>query len=148
MTRAIWREDNFNLEKLNLHTQNSAVSHLGICITGRGPTSLTATMPVDKRTIQPYGILHGGVSCVLAETLGSYAANMAIKENEKNLIAVGQSINANHIRPASSGVVTGIATPLHIGQSTHVWEIKIFNQKEKLVCITRLTLAIISKTNL
>lgn len=148
MGQSIWNDEDFNLEKLNQQAQGSAVTHLGIILTQREEDSLSATMPIDERTIQPYGILHGGVSCVLAETLGSIAANMAIKENQNELIAVGQSINANHIRPASSGIVTGIAKPIHLGRSSQVWEIKISDEKERLVCISRLTLSIIKKPKL
>jgi 1,4-dihydroxy-2-naphthoyl-CoA hydrolase len=139
----IWNQEQLNIEQLNEGSKNSAVTHLGIVITGSSSNTLSASMPVDERTVQPYGILHGGVSCVLAETLGSIAANCAIKE--KGMIAVGQEINANHIRPASSGKVHGTASPIHIGKSSHVWEIKIINDKDKLVCISRLTLAIIKK---
>jgi 1,4-dihydroxy-2-naphthoyl-CoA hydrolase len=139
----IWNKENLDLEKLNEGSQNSAVSHLGIVLTKYTKDSLSAKMPVDSRTVQPYGILHGGASCVLAETLGSIAANCVLKSPE--MIAVGQEINANHIRPASSGYVLGTAQAIHLGRSSQVWEIKIKNENEKLICISRLTLAIIKK---
>lgn len=100
-------------------------------------------MPVDERTHQPYGILHGGASVVLAESLGSVASNMII-DNAK-YIGVGLEINANHLRPVSSGVVTGKCTPIHIGAKTHVWDIRVTNEKGKLVCVSRLTVAIVPK---
>lgn len=105
--------------------------------------TLTATMPVDERTHQPAGILHGGASVVLAETLGSVASYMCIDPEKYQ--AVGLEINANHLRPVKSGLVTGICKPLHIGAKTHVWEIKIYNDKGKMNCISRLTVAVIKK---
>ncbi len=100
-------------------------------------------MPVDNRTVQPFRILHGGASVALAETLGSIAAQMNI--DQQNLVAVGLDINANHIRSVRNGFVYGETTPVHIGRSTHVWEIKITNEDDKLVCISRLTVSIIAK---
>ena len=100
-------------------------------------------MPVDHRTHQPYGLLHGGASCVLAETLGSIASAKVI--DPEKFICVGIEINANHIRSVRSGLVTGITTPIHIGATTHVWDIKIFDEREKLICISRLTVAILKK---
>jgi 1,4-dihydroxy-2-naphthoyl-CoA hydrolase len=108
-----------------------------------GKDFIKATMPVDHRTHQPYGLLHGGASCVLAETLGSIASAHVIDHTK--FICVGIEINANHIRSARSGVVTGITTPIHIGNSTHVWDIKIYDEREKLVCISRLTVAVLKK---
>jgi len=141
----IWKQEGIDLNQLNEDSKKSAVGHLGIVLTKATLNSLTASMPVDERTTQPYGILHGGVSCVLAETLGSIAANCAIRNPD--MIAVGQEINANHIRPVKCGKVHGTATPIHIGKSSHVWEIKITNDRNKLVCISRLTMAIITKNN-
>jgi len=100
-------------------------------------------MPVNARTHQPYGILHGGASVVLAETLGSVASSMVIDWDK--YIGVGLEVNANHLRPVKSGYVTGICKPLHIGGKTHVWDIKMFNDKGKMNCISRLTVAIIPK---
>jgi 1,4-dihydroxy-2-naphthoyl-CoA hydrolase len=98
-------------------------------------------MPVDDRTRQPYGILHGGASVVLTETLGSVASNMVLDTNFK--MGVGLEVNANHLRPVKSGLVTGICTPIHIGGKTHVWDIKLYNDKGKITCISRLTIAVV-----
>jgi 1,4-dihydroxy-2-naphthoyl-CoA hydrolase len=100
-------------------------------------------MPVDDRTKQPYGLLHGGASVALAETLGSIASALVINMEES--YCVGLEINANHIRSVSSGVVVGIASPIHIGSTTHVWDIKIVDENEKLVCISRLTVIILKR---
>jgi 1,4-dihydroxy-2-naphthoyl-CoA hydrolase len=117
--------------------------HIGISFSEVGPDFLKATMPVDHRTQQPYGLLHGGASCVLAETLGSVASAMVI--DPEKFICVGLEINANHVRSARSGFVTGTCTPIHIGASTHVWDIKIHDEREKLICVSRLTVAILKK---
>lgn len=117
--------------------------HLGIEFLEISKTIVKAKMPVDHRTVQPFKILHGGASVALAETLGSVAAFMNI--DEEKYVPVGLDINANHIRSVRSGFVYGITKPLHIGKSTHVWEIKITDEDEKLVCMTRLTMAIIDK---
>lgn len=119
------------------------VDHLGIEFLEVSPKIIKAKMPVDHRTVQPFGILHGGASVALAETLGSIAAQMNI-DQEKN-VAVGLDINANHIRSVRSGFVFGVTTPLHIGRTVHVWEIKITDEDDKLVCISRLTVSIIEK---
>lgn len=108
-----------------------------------GPNFLKMKMPVDSRTLQPYGLLHGGASCALAETVGSVASALVI-DTEK-FICVGLEINANHIRGERSGFVSATATPLHLGATTHVWDIKIHNEAGKLVCISRLTVAILKK---
>ena len=100
-------------------------------------------MPVNHTTHQPFGLLHGGASCVLAETLGSIASNLCV--DQKTHYAVGLDINANHIRSAREGVVKGISTIIHKGKATHVWEIKIYDSLEKLICISRLTMAILQK---
>ncbi len=117
--------------------------YLGIEWTELGENYLKATMPVDHRTKQPYGLLHGGASCVLAETIGSVASAMVI--DPASFQCVGLEINANHVHSATDGFVTGVATPLHLGRSTHVWDIKIYNESTKLVCVSRLTVAIIKK---
>ncbi|WP_316840931.1 hotdog fold thioesterase [Pedobacter gandavensis] len=133
----------FTVSALNDRPKNHLGGLLDIQFTEIGPDFLTATMPVDERTHQPAGILHGGASVVLAETLGSIASYMCI-DPEKHM-AVGLEINANHLRPVKSGLVTGICKPLHIGAKTHVWEIKMYNDKGKMNCISRLTVAIIAK---
>lgn len=117
--------------------------HLGMEWVEVGDDFLKMKMPVDNRTKQPYGLLHGGASCALAETVGSIASHFVI-DSEK-FICVGLEINANHVRSARDGFVTATCTPLHIGASTHVWDIKIYDEKEKLVCISRLTVAILKK---
>lgn len=114
--------------------------HLGIEITEIGDDYISARMPVDDRTRQPYGILHGGASCVLAESLGSIGGAFCVNMPEQ--IVVGLEINANHLRPAHSGFVTGTARPIHLGKTTQVWEIRIVNERSDLVCISRLTLAV------
>src|SRR5690606_36480936 len=106
-----------------------------------GPDFLKGRMPVDNRKRQPYGILHGGASCVLAETLGSIAAAFVV-DHTRNY-CVGLEINANHIRSVREGSVTGVASPIHLGGSTHVWDIKIYDEREKIVCVSRLTVMII-----
>ncbi|MFL5763859.1 MAG: hotdog fold thioesterase [Bacteroidia bacterium] len=114
---------------------------IGIEITEIGPDSVKGKMPVDRRTVQPMKILHGGASVALAETLGSVASNLIV-DNSK-YACVGLDINANHLRPASSGHVYGEAKPIHIGKKTHVWSIEIKNEEGKLVCISRLTMAVV-----
>ena len=116
---------------------------IGIEFLEIGDHFVTARMPVDKRTVQPYGILHGGASVALAETLGSVGAHCSIDSSK--FASVGLDINANHIRAVKSGFVYGKATPLHIGRTTHVWEINITNEADQLVCISRITMAIIEK---
>lgn len=118
------------------------MEHLGIVFTEIGDDYVKATMPVDHRHHQPYGLLHGGASVSLAESLGSVAAHMTV-DSEK-FHTVGLEINANHIRSVRSGIVTGIARPLHTGKSTQVWEIRITNEQDQLTCVSRLTVAIIS----
>ncbi|MBX9783433.1 MAG: hotdog fold thioesterase [Chitinophagaceae bacterium] len=118
--------------------------HIGLAFSELGADFLKATMPVDHRTKQPYGLLHGGASCVLAETLGSVASALVI--DPEKFICVGLEINANHVRSARDGFVTGTCTPIHIGASTHVWDIKIHDEREKLICVSRLTVAILKKS--
>tara|TARA_R110002095_G_scaffold169350_2_gene147033 strand:- start:710 stop:1081 length:372 start_codon:yes stop_codon:yes gene_type:complete len=119
------------------------LTHVGIKITNISGDSLTGTMPVDHRTKQPFGILHGGASVVLAESLGSLAGNMACSEGYG---VVGVEINANHLRKETKGYVTGVARPIHIGRRTQVWDIVISNEDGKKVCVSRLTLAVIELT--
>ncbi|MEI8354982.1 MAG: hotdog fold thioesterase [Deltaproteobacteria bacterium] len=141
---AIWFRE-YRLEELDKIGKGNMVSHLGIEFLEIGEDLLKARMPVDGRTRQPFGILHGGASVVLAETIGSYAANMVA--DYPNKIFVGQEINANHIRPVRSGSVTGTARPLHIGSTSQVWEIRICDDQERLVCISRITMALARSIN-
>ena len=138
----IWKKE-LNLEELTQFSQNSIVGYLGIVFTNRGTNSLSATMPVDHRTTQPLGYLHGGASTAFAETLASVAGTMQL--NIEKQFCMGLEINANHIKKVSSGWVHGKATPIHIGQKSHVWEIRITNDEGELVCISRMTLAVINK---
>jgi 1,4-dihydroxy-2-naphthoyl-CoA hydrolase len=131
------------IQDLNKLSQNSMVTHLGIECTEIGENFLCGRMPVDHRTRQPYGVLHGGASAVLAETLGSIASGCCI-DLEKQY-CVGLEINANHIKSVSEGYVYGKATLIHLGKKTHIWEIRIENEKKELVCISRLTMAILDK---
>lgn len=119
------------------------MEHLGIEITKLGDTFIEAKMPVDHRTHQPYGLLHGGASVALAETLGSIAAHCTLTDDNK--YCVGLEINANHIKSVKSGFVHGVAKPIHIGTRTQVWEIRISNEQQELVCVSRITMAIIDR---
>lgn len=139
----IWHNKQLTLKDFEGLGKNTMGEHIGIRFSELGENYLKATMPVDHRTIQPYGLLHGGASVALAETLGSVASALVI--NQEQFICVGQEINANHIRGVRSGQVTGITHPIHLGASSHVWEIKIYDEAEKLVCISRLTVAILKK---
>lgn len=119
------------------------VSHLGITFTEIGPDYLKATMPVDHRTRQPLGLLHGGASVVLAETLGSTAGSCCV--DLERFFVVGIEINANHLRSVQEGIVEGTARPVHLGGSTQVWEIRILDASEQLICISRLTLSVLKR---
>lgn len=138
--RSIWINQP-TLEALNERGRPTLVGHLGMEFLEIGPDYIKARMPVDHRTIQPAGILHGGASAALAETLGSVAANLCVDLNRKK--CVGLEINANHIRPVTAGYVYGTATPVHLGNATQIWEIRICTEENKLVCISRLTLAVL-----
>jgi 1,4-dihydroxy-2-naphthoyl-CoA hydrolase len=138
----IWFKD-YSLSDLQKFIPNTILEHIGIEITELTENSVSGKMPVDRRTIQPAGILHGGSSVVLAESLGSIASVLVINQEKYN--CVGLEINANHVRPVSKGFVYGTATPIHIGGKTHIWEIKIVNEQQKLVCISRLTMALLPK---
>jgi 1,4-dihydroxy-2-naphthoyl-CoA hydrolase len=138
---SIWKKA-ISLEALNKHSENTAVSHLGIEMTAIGDDFLVGRVPVDARTRQPFGLLHGGVSVVLAETLGSMAAYYAIPEG---FIALGLDINANHLRSARDGWVTGTARAVHIGRSTQVWHIDMRNDAGELVCVSRLTMSVLEQ---
>ena len=136
----IWKR-NINLKNINNNMKNTLASHLGINITLIEDNLLEGEMLVRDFLKQPYGIVHGGASVVLAETLGSLASNLCI---EDNLNTVGLEINANHIKAVTNGLIIGKTRPIHIGRSTHIWEIKLFNN-DKLSCISRLTMAILKK---
>ena len=138
----IWAKK-ISLDEIDAFLKNSIEEQLGIKIVEVGDDYIKATMPVDHRTRQPFGILHGGASVVLAESLGSFASYLIIKSEDQ--IGAGIEVNANHIRSVSEGIVTGIVRPIHLGNQLHVWEIKIRDQKNKLICISRLTVAIINK---
>jgi 1,4-dihydroxy-2-naphthoyl-CoA hydrolase len=131
------------LEMLNKTRANTLVSHLGIEFTGIGADFIEAKMPVDHRTQQPLGLLHGGASVALAETLGSVAATFCV--DTKTHYCVGLDINANHVKGVKTGFVYGITKPLHIGKKTHVWEIRITNEEKELVCVSRITMAVIDR---
>lgn len=136
---AIWKQQ-ADLATVNAWSKGTMMQAIGIRITEIGDDFLAGTMPVDERTRQPYGILHGGASVALAETLGSTAAMLCC---EDGTAAVGLDINANHLRAVREGTVTGIARPIHLGRSTHVWEIRIANEAGEPTCISRLTMAIV-----
>lgn len=136
---SIWKKE-FDLTSLNESSVNTLVEHLGIEYSHVDSESLSATMPVEARTHQPLGMLHGGASVVLAETLGSVAANMCVDDSR---FCVGLDINANHIRAVRSGIVIGRAHPLHIGSTTQVWQIEITDERNRLVCTSRLTVAVV-----
>lgn len=128
------------VDEINARNAQTAVSHLGIEITEIGDDYIVGRVPVDERTKQPFGLLHGGVSVVLAETLGSIAAYHASPAEH---LAVGLDINANHLRPARQGWITGKATAVHIGKTTHVWQIDMVDENGKKTCVSRITMAIL-----
>ena len=136
---SLWKKP-ITLSQVNQNNANTAVSHLGIEFTEIGDDYLVARVPVDERTRQPFGLLHGGVSVVLAETLGSVGAYHASPEG---WMAVGLDINANHLRAARSGWVTGTARPVHVGKSTQVWQIDMVNDAGELTCVSRITMAML-----
>ena len=140
--RPIWFRPH-TLVELNAAQAGTLAAHLGIEFTASGPDYLVARMPVDARTRQPYGLLHGGASVVLAETLGSFGAALTV--DPSRLQAVGQEINANHIRAARDGHVTGTATPVHLGGRSQVWSIEIRDDSGRLVCVSRLTVAVLDR---
>lgn len=141
--KPIWFSLDISLDQLNENAQNTMGGYLGMEFTEIGPDYLRAMMPVDHRTVQPYGLLHGGASAALAETVGSVASALIIDPEKQ--ICVGLEINANHIRGVREGYVHAIAKPLHIGSTTHVWDIRILDDHEKLVCVSRLTVAVLPK---
>jgi 1,4-dihydroxy-2-naphthoyl-CoA hydrolase len=139
---SIWRTQT-SVEQLQEHSRNTLAETIGIRVTEVGPDFLRATMPVNSKTHQPMGVLHGGASVALAETVGSLAATLCI--DRTLYVCLGQEINANHLRPVSSGTVTATARPYHIGKRSHVWSIEIRDEQEKLVCISRLTIAVVDR---
>ena len=140
---SIWFDKSISIESVTEYGRGTMIHHIGIEWVEVGNNFIKARMPVDHRTVQPYGLLHGGASCVLAETLGSMASHCVI--DSAHYYCVGIEINANHIRSAREGFVFGTCSPLHIGSSTHVWDIRITNEEGKLICISRLTVAIMKK---
>jgi len=136
-----WKVD--SLTEINALSKGTLLEHIDIQITSFDKTSITGTMPVDHRTVQPHKMLHGGASVALAESLGSLASNLSIDLDK--FYAAGLEINANHVRPVKSGKVIGTATAVHLGKSTHIWDIKIHDDNNKLVCVSRLTMAILKK---
>jgi len=130
-------------ENLNELSRNTMVEHIGIEFLEVGDDYVKARMPVDHRTVQPAGLLHGGASVTLAETLGSVAANLCVDMSQKT--CVGLDINANHVRSVNSGFVYGTARPVHIGSSTQVWEIRITDERDQLICISRITMAVLNR---
>jgi 1,4-dihydroxy-2-naphthoyl-CoA hydrolase len=136
-------DKNISIDRLNAMSKATLIDHLSIEFIEVGDDFIKAKMPVDSRTVQPMKLLHGGASVALAETLGSLASYLLV--DGKDQYPVGLEINANHLRPVKTGDVYGVATAVHIGQKTHVWEIKIWDEHKKLVCISRLTIAILDK---
>ena len=139
----IWFNKSLKIGDLHTIAPDTMSEHLGMVWTELGDNYLKMKMPVDVRTKQPYGLLHGGASCALAETTGSVASQLVVDPNK--FICVGLEINANHVRSARQGFVIATASPLHLGTNTHVWDIKIHDEAEKLICISRLTVAILNK---
>lgn len=136
---SIWKKE-FIIADMNQFRKESIVGHLDIEFLEKGEDFLSATMPVDRTTMQPMGILHGGASVVLAETLGSSASYMTLDDAH---YSVGLEVKANHLKSVSKGLVTGTAKPIHLGRTTQVWDISIENEKKELICISRLTMAVL-----
>ena len=139
----IWYKKDLQMEDLNALGVNTMGDMLGIEWTEIGDNFLKAKMPVDNRTRQPYGLLHGGASCTLAETIGSVASSMVV--DHSRFACVGLEINANHVKSVREGFVHGVAMPLHLGSNTHVWDVRIYDEAEKLICVSRLTVAVIPR---
>ena len=139
----IWFNKDVMIKDIKDLGKDTMAEHIGIEWVEIGDDFVRARMPVDQRTSQPYGLLHGGASCVLAETIGSIGSALVVDHTK--FVCVGLEINANHVRSAREGRVTGIASPLHLGSNTHVWDIKIYDEVQKLVCISRLTVAVIPR---
>jgi len=136
---SIWK-NKLTLAGIQEFSRDTMVEYLGMEIVDIGEDYVTATMPVDHRTRQPYGLLHGGASVALAETVGSFAAHMTLDPGYR---CVGLEINANHLRSKTEGMVTGTARPIHIGHSTQIWDIRIADEADRLICVSRLTLAVL-----
>jgi 1,4-dihydroxy-2-naphthoyl-CoA hydrolase len=139
---SIWRTE-ITVDELNERAPDTLAERIGIRVTKIGPDYLRATMPVNEHTWQPMRLLHGGASVALAETAGSLAANMCVDPNLQ--VCLGQEINANHLRPVSSGVVTATARPYHIGSRSQVWHIEIRDERDRLICVSRLTMAVVDR---
>ena len=138
---AIWRQTNIDLDKITAAQEGTMGGILGITLVSIGDDTLTARMPVDHRTLQPHGRLHGGASVALAETVGSIAANLVLDSNES--VGVGLEINANHVRPVKEGFVFGTAKAEALGRTTQIWTIRITDEEDRLVCLSRFTVAVI-----
>lgn len=140
---SIWFTKDLDLNRLNILLPNTMGENLGVEWQEIGDDFMSARMPVDNRTRQPYGLLHGGASCALAETVGSVASAMVV--DHERFACVGLEINANHVRSAREGYVKATAKPLHLGANTHVWDIRITDEAQRLICVSRLTVAIIPR---
>ena len=138
----IWHQE-FDFEYVRDHSPGTLVEHLGIEFVAADEQSVTARMPVDRRTRQPAGVLHGGASVALAETVATWAATFAV--DRKQFHCVGMEINANHVRPISDGFVFGTARPIHLGRRTQVWEVRIEDESKRLICLSRMTAAVLEK---
>tara|TARA_R110002050_G_scaffold200591_1_gene335469 strand:- start:9435 stop:9854 length:420 start_codon:yes stop_codon:yes gene_type:complete len=138
----IWFKE-YNISDWEQRSKGTIHDSLGIEVLKVGEDSITGRMPIDERTFQPMGILHGGASVVLAESLGSMASAMVVNPDE--YYVVGQIVNANHVRPGIKGYATGTAKPVHLGTRSQIWDIEIFNDDQKLLCTVRLTMAVIKK---
>jgi 1,4-dihydroxy-2-naphthoyl-CoA hydrolase len=143
MATSIWHQEP-NLDTLNSFNHNTLGGNLGMEFTEIGPDYLVATMPVDERTKQPFGLLHGGANVALAETLGSVASLLVV--NQELFIGVGVEINANHIKAVMQGKVKGICRPLNVAGKNHIWDIKIYNDANELTCVSRFTCTIVPKS--
>lgn len=139
----IWKQQ-LPIEELNAFGTGTALEHMGIEVTEIGPDYIVARMPVDRRTIQPMGLLHGGASVLLAESLGSLASILTLGDHSKHM-AVGVEINANHLRSAMQGYVYGRVNPIRLGRKIQVWNIEIKDDEDRLVCVSRLTIAIVDR---
>lgn len=142
----IWKQENFNLALLNQLNANTLGENLGIEFVEIGEDYISARMPVDHRTAQPYRLLHGGASVALAETLGSVASTLCIEDLDRQM-AVGLEINANHLRSATTGHVVGKVMPVRVGRRVHVWNIEVRDEQERLVCVSRLTVSIVDRAD-
>jgi 1,4-dihydroxy-2-naphthoyl-CoA hydrolase len=140
---SIWYKNNYTLSELNAMGNNTMAQALSMEFIEIGEDYLKLQMPVNQHTRQPYGILHGGASAALAETVGSVASSMCIN-NEKQ-ICVGMEINCNHVRAKRDGIVIATASPLHLGATSHIWDIRITDENNRLICVSRLTMAILKK---